>query len=121
MYRIAKKRPKFEKFDMVFECQHPIIQAEWPLKFIPGSSFSNHTIAFEQIAELDHAETQLRARYEQGELTTEEFMRVRTQEQSPRLAAMKALLIAKQGQSPPSLAFGNAVSYARGQWERIEQ
>jgi len=47
----------------------------------------------EQIAELYHAETQLRERYEQGELATEEFLRVHTQEQSPRLAAMKAWLI----------------------------
>lgn len=33
---------------------------------------------------------------------------------------MKAWLIAKQGQSPPSLAFGKALSYALGQWDRIE-
>jgi len=34
---------------------------------------------------------------------------------------MKAWLIAKQGQSPPSLAFGKALSYALGQWDRIEK
>ena len=28
------------------QCQHPIIQAEGPLKFMPSLSFSNHTIAF---------------------------------------------------------------------------
>jgi transposase len=77
--------------------------------------------ALSQIAELYHAEGLLRTRYEQGELTTEEFVSLRAQEQGQRLSAMKAWLVQKQGQSPPSLAFGKALSYALGQWERIER
>jgi transposase len=34
---------------------------------------------------------------------------------------MKGWLVAKQKRSPPSLSFGKAVSYALGQWERIEK
>jgi transposase len=75
----------------------------------------------ELIAELYHAEKNLRQRYEEGALTAEEFLSARKKEQGPRLAAMKAWLISKQGQSPPSLSFGKAVHYALGQWDRIEK
>ncbi|HNV36858.1 MAG: Transposase IS66 family protein [Spirochaetes bacterium ADurb.Bin110] len=75
----------------------------------------------ELIAELYHAEKNLRQRYEEGALTAEEFLSARTKEQGPRLARMKAWLISKQGQSPPSLSFGKAVNYALGQWDRIEK
>ncbi|GAB6277466.1 MAG: hypothetical protein SAMD01599839_20060 [Rectinema sp.] len=56
-----------------------------------------------------------------GLLTTEQFLAERKKEQGPRLTAMHAWLRGKHGQSPPSLSFGNAVSYALGQWERIEK
>ncbi len=74
-----------------------------------------------QIAALYHAEKLLRTKYEEGLLTTEEFLAARAKEQGQRLAAMRAWLISKEGQSPPSLSFGKAVSYALGQWERIEK
>lgn len=51
--------------------------------------------ALSQIAELYHAERRLRSRYEQGELTTEELVSLRAQEQGVRLSAMKAGLMEK--------------------------
>jgi transposase len=80
-----------------------------------ASAFLRH------IAELYHAEQKLRQRYEEGALTTEAFLEERSREQAPRLSAMKGWLLAKQGTSPPSLAFGKAVHYALGQWDRIEK
>jgi transposase len=74
-----------------------------------------------KIAQLYHAEKNLRQRYEEGLLSTEQFLSERKKEQGPRLTAMRAWLRGKQGQSPPSLSFGKAVSYALGQWERIEK
>jgi len=74
-----------------------------------------------QIADVYHTEHTLRRRYEEGALTTEAFLEARSQEQLPRLSAMKAWLLARQGTSPPSLAFGKAVHYALGQWDRIEK
>jgi transposase len=74
-----------------------------------------------QIAALYHAEQKLRQRYEEGSITTEAFLEARSREQAPRLAAMKAWLLAREGTSPPSLAFGKAVHYALGQWDRIEK
>ena len=75
----------------------------------------------ELIADLYHAEKHFRQSYEEGTLTTEEFLAARKKEQGQRLSAMKAWLVAKQGQSPPSLSFGKAVHYALGQWDRIEK
>jgi len=82
-----------------------------------GSTEARHML--DLIAELYHAEKILRDRYESGEYTAEAFVRIRKQEQEQRLAAMRDWLVQKQGQSPPSLAFGKAVTYALGQWETI--
>jgi len=74
-----------------------------------------------QIADLYHTEHTLRQRYEEGSITTQAFLAARREAQQPKLAAMKAWLLSRQGTSPPSLAFGKAVHYALGQWDRIEK
>jgi transposase len=58
----------------------------------------------ELIAALYHAEKLLRQRYEEGLLTTEQFLAERKKEQGPRLTAMHAWLRGTQGQSPRVLA-----------------
>jgi len=74
-----------------------------------------------QIAELYHTEHTLRQRYDEGALSTEAFLTARREAQQPKLSAMKGWLLSRQGRSPPSLAFGKAVHYALGQWDRIEK
>lgn len=74
-----------------------------------------------QIGALYHAEHTLRQRYEEGSITTKAFLEARSRAQVPRLAGMKGWLLAREGRSPPSLAFGKAVQYALGQWDRIEK
>jgi len=84
-----------------------------------GSSDASSFLS--QIAELYHAEHTLRQRYEGGSITTKAFLAARREAQQPKLSAMKGWLLAKKGTSPPSLAFGKAVHYALGQWDRIEK
>jgi len=82
---------------------------------------SEASIFLSQIAELYHTEHTLRQPYDEGAFSTEAFLISRREAQQPKLSAMKGWLLAKQGTSPPSLAFGKAVHYALGQWESIEK
>jgi len=71
------------------------------------------------IAELYHAESLLRQRYEQKELDGVGFMAERKKEQLPRLMAIRSWLIERQCTVAPSSALGKAISYALGQWDTV--
>jgi len=90
-------------------------------KFIDAQKLGSKeaSIFISMIAELYEKETTLRREYKEGLLTTEHFLTLRRKEQAPKLTAMHAWLMAHAGVSPPTLAFGKAVSYALSQWEKI--
>jgi len=90
-------------------------------KFIEAEKLGSKeaSLFISMIGELYEKEVVLRKSYEEGLLDTEHFLTLRRKEQAPRLTAMHSWLIAHAGISPPTLAFGKAVSYALGQWEKI--
>ena len=90
-------------------------------KFIEAEKLGSKeaSIFISMIGELYEKEAELRQQYEEGLLDTESFLSLRRKEQTPKLTAMHAWLMAHASISPPTLAFGKAVSYALGQWEKI--
>jgi transposase len=84
-----------------------------------GSEEATHFLAM--VAELYHEEHALRQAFSSRQLTKDAFLAQRQTLQKPKLEAMRAWLVAREGRSPPSLAFGKAVHYALGQWPRIER
>ena len=90
-------------------------------KFIEAQKLGSKeaSIFISMIGELYEKEAELRREYKEGLLTTESFLSLRRKEQAPKLTSMHAWLIAHAGVSPPTLAFGKAVSYALSQWEKI--
>ncbi|OQB95325.1 MAG: Transposase IS66 family protein [Spirochaetes bacterium ADurb.Bin110] len=90
-------------------------------KFIDAEKLGSKeaSIFISMIGELYEKEATLRRQYKEGLLDTERFLTLRRKEQTPRLTAMHSWLIAHAGISPPTLAFGKAVSYALSQWEKI--
>jgi transposase len=90
-------------------------------KFIEAQKLGSKeaSIFISMIAELYEKEAELRKSYKEGVLDPASFLSLRRKEQTPRLTSMHSWLMAHAGVSPPTLAFGKAVSYALSQWEKI--